>query len=186
MPDEQELDAFYTKHKAEFEANKIDKSAGSYYDVRHMLIAVDGYTEEDWEECRQKAQKILDGFLANEPTEEKFADLVMTHTADTSSASTGGLYTQLTKDTMFVNTFKAWYMEEGRKPGDTGIVQNTESGVQGYHIMYFVNSTPIWEYEATLQVLAENTMKTLEDARKIWPITVDYKKVVLGKAELFD
>ena len=184
MPDSAELEAFYKEHEEDFKTNKIDKSAGSYYDVRHILIGVEGYTDEAWETCRQKAQKILDDFLANEPTEEKFGELVLMHTADTASASNGGLYTQLTKDTAFVETFKQWYMEEGRKPGDTGLVKNTERGVQGYHIMYFVDSTPIWEYESTVQVLSENTSKVLEDARNTWPVTVDYKKIILSNLDL--
>ena len=185
MPDELELDAFYTKHKQEFVSSGIDKSAGSYYDVRYMLIATDGSSDEDWDACKNEAQRILDLFLAGEQTDERFAEFVATYSEDTTSASAGGLETQLTKyDTKHASTFKNWFMDENRKPGDTGIVQNTETGTQGYYIIYFISGTPIWEYEATLQILSESTMNMLEDARKTWPITVNYKKVVLGKADL--
>jgi hypothetical protein len=103
--------------------------------------------------------------------------LAKLHSQDPGSAEAGGLYNQLTKDTSFIEGFKNWYLEEGRKPGDTGLVKNTESSVQGYHIMYFSKATPIWEYEATTQVLSEKTMVVLEDAKKQWPMEVNFKEI---------
>lgn len=196
LPTEQEIEDYYNAHEQDFKNSKIDKESGNYFDVRHILIAVEGgtkdadgktvYSEAEWEACLAKAQKMLDEFKAGEATEEAFAELARLHSQDPGSAEAGGLYNQLTKDTSFIEGFKNWYLEEGRKPGDTGLVKNTESSVQGYHIMYFSKATPIWEYEATTQFLSEKTMVVLEDAKKQWPMEVNFKEIVLGYVPLIE
>ncbi len=194
MPGQEEIEAYYTKNEDSFEENGFSKSDGDYYAVRHILIGIEGGTKDDkgnitysdaeWEACKAKAQKLLDDFLAGDATEEAFAELAKKHSEDPGSKDNGGLYEDLTKKTSFIEGFKNWYLEEGRKPGDTGLVKNTESSVQGYHIMYFSGSEPIWEKEATAAVLSENTSKMLEEAEEKWPMTVNYKKIVLGYVDL--
>lgn len=186
MPTKEQVEAYYTDHEGEFIENGIDKDAGYYYDVRHILIAEKGaayggtYTEQDWEDWRASAQFVLDDFLADDPTEEKFAALAKELSVDTGSKENGGLYTNLTKDTNFVEEFKTWYLDESRKPGDTGLVKTEH----GYHIMYFSGKTPIWEYEAKTLALSESTTKLLEEAEAQRPIAVDYKQIKLRKIEL--
>ena len=195
LPTKDQVEAYYTEHEAEFKENKKSKEDGDYYDVRHILVAIEGegtkdengvtvYTEDQWEACRAKAQKMLDDFLAGEATEEAFATLAQKNSADPGSASNGGLYSKLTKNYGFIKDFENWYLEEGRKPGDTGLVKNTESSVQGYHIMYFCSSTPIWSYEAESMYISDNTSKMLEDAQEKWPMEVNYKKIMLGEMNL--
>ena len=58
------------------------------------------------------------------------------NTADTASASTGGLYENINPGSNYVTSFKDWALED-HQPGDTGIVE-TE---YGYHIMYFVGGS---------------------------------------------
>lgn len=189
LPTQDEIEAYYTKNEATLKGQGYGKDAGNYYDVRHILIEVEGTkgedgkvtsTDADWEACRVKAQKLLDDYLAGEVTEDAFAELAKKNSTDTGSAANGGLYTQLTKDTNFVDEFKNWYLEEGRKPGDTGLVKS----VYGYHIMYFSGSTPIWEYEVNTIVLSEKTNELLKQAESRWPMEVDYKKIILGEVKL--
>ncbi len=194
LPDSAEIDAYYAQHEAEFIENKLSKDDGLYYDVRHILIPIDGepgevdgiptYTDKQWEECLTKAQNVLNDFLADGGTEELFAQRAKEVSADPGSASNGGLYSQLTKDTDFIADFKNWYLEEGRKPGDTGIVKNTESSTQGYHIMYLSKTYPIWEYETEAAVLSEKTDNMLEEAEEKWPANIAYKKIVLGQVSM--
>ncbi|MBQ4642392.1 MAG: peptidylprolyl isomerase [Oscillospiraceae bacterium] len=188
MPSDTEVEAYFEEHKAEFEENDITKESGLYYDVRHILIPIEGgtkdengttiYSDQDWTDCQKKAQDLLDEFLAGDATEEVFGELAAEYSTDGGSSSNGGLYTQLTKDTNFVEGFKNWYLEEGRKPGDTGLVQS----LYGYHIMYFSQSYEIWKYEAQSMLLSDMTSKMLEDAMEKWPMDVNYKKIVLGMA----
>ena len=142
------------------------------------------FSDAQWEECLQRAQKMLDDFLAGEATEEAFAKLAKENSKDPGSAENGGLYSQLTKDTGFITGFKNWYLDENRKPGDTGLVKNEESSVQGYHIMYFSGKTPIWKVEAENAIMSEKTTSMLDDARAKWPMEVNYKDIVLGQVNL--
>ena len=191
VPTQEQIEAYYTEHEAEFAANKTDKSAGNYYDVRHILLGHDSpadsdgnYDETQWKICLEQAQTTLNEFLAGEATEDAFAKLAMDLSEDPGSAENGGLYSRLTKDYGFIKDFESWYTDESRKPGDTGLVKNTESSVQGYHIMYFVGSYPIWEYEAKASLLTENTNKVIEEGQTKWPMVVNYKNIVLGEVSL--
>ncbi len=190
MPTSAELEAYYKEHEEELKEKGHDKARGSYYNVRHILIGVTGGTKDDqgnivysdaeWEACRTAAQEVLDKYLAGEKTENAFGTLAIIESEDSGSKINGGLYEKLTKDTDFVEEFKEWYLDETRKPGDTGLVKS----VYGYHIMYFSSSVPIWEYETQTVLLSENTTKFFEDAEKKLPMEVDYKKIVLGLVEL--
>ncbi len=194
LPNETDIEEYYTAHEKELKEKKFSKEDGDYYNVRHILIEIEGgsegddgtktYSDAEWEACREKAQRLLDDFLANDPTEEKFADMVAEYSADPGSNSNGGLYSQLTKDYGFIEDFENWYVDESRKPGDTGLVKNTQSSVQGYHIMYFVSSEPIWKYETQAAVLGERTSKMMDEAKAKWPMEVNYKEIVLGNVDL--
>ena len=189
-PTDKELEDYYAAHKDELTDAGYGKDAGKYYDVRHIFVTVqgemgeNGYTDSQWEECRAKAQKLLDDFLANEPTEEKFAELATKNSEDPGSATNGGLYSYLTKDYGFIQEFEDWYVDESRKPGDTGIVKNTGSSKVGYHVMYFSGSRDIWKDQAETMVLSEKVGELLEETTAKYPMTVNYKKIVLGKADL--
>lgn len=186
FPTEAEVEAYYTANEAALKNDGITKDGGNYYNVRHILIAPTGgttnedgqtvYSEDAWETCRAAAQKILDEYLAGDKTEDAFAQLAIKNSQDPGSVEDGGLYTMLTKDTNFVEEFKAWYLDESRKPGDTGLVKS----VHGYHIMYFSESFPIWKYEVETLILTEKTSKLVKDAQKERPMTVNYKKIVIG------
>lgn len=191
LPTQEQLEAYYTEHSAELEDKGYGKDDGKYYDVRHILIAPKGdgstnadgtpaYTDAQWEECRATAQKLLDEYLAGEATEDAFATLATAKSEDNGSVANGGLYSNLTKDTNFVQEFKDWYLDESRKPGDTGLVKS----MHGYHIMYFSDSEPIWEAETRYAILSEGTDKVINDAMEKWPMEVNYKKIVLGYVAL--
>jgi len=190
MPSEEQMEAYYKEHETEFKNNGIAKENGNYYDVRHLLITPTGgsfdengnkvYADSEWEICRETAQARLDEYLAGEKTETAFANLAAQYSQDTGSSEAGGLYENLTKETNFVEEFKNWYLDESRKPGDTGLIKTEH----GYHVMYFVDSRPIWKHETESAMLSDNTDKMLEDAETKWPLDVDYKKIVLGTVKL--
>ncbi len=181
VPNQEQIEAYYEAHKAELEQNGFGKDKGNYYDVRHILISPLGDSEAEWEVCRESAQKILDSYLNGETVdEEAFAKLAATHSEDTGSKSNGGLYPQLTTQTNFVESFKNWYLDESRQKGDTGLVKSEH----GYHIMYFSDSYPIWECECEEALIAENTDKFIADGEERFPMTVNYKKIVLGYVDL--
>lgn len=131
-----------------YEGRELDTSKTA--DVRHMLIAAAASgvepSEKEYAEAKTKAEEILAGW---DGTEEGFAQLAMTNSADSSSASNGGLMTSVSKSSGFIPEFTNWALDPERKSGDTGIVQNTGSTTKGWHIMYYVaDNAPVWEQTA--------------------------------------
>jgi hypothetical protein len=188
LPSPDELETYYTANEAKMQEKNYGKDDGYYYDVRHVLLTPKGgttvdnvttYSDAEWEACRVEAQKILDDFLAGDATESVFAQLAYQKSQDPGSYSDGGLYAQLTTATNFVDEFKAWYLDETREPGNTGLIKTSH----GYHIMYFVDKYPIWEYHAREAIVNERTeevTKMLETFQKENPMTVNYKKIVIS------
>lgn len=181
IPSEEEIEDHFAENEDKFAEAGIKKDSGNYVDVRHILLVPEGtkdetgnYSDEAWAACQQKAQSVLDEWLAGDPTEENFAVLAGTYSVD-GSRTNGGLYTQVQKGQM-VKPFEDWCFDESRKTGDYGLVRSEF----GYHVMYFVNSGEIWHYNAMGDLMTERTNAMLEDGMKRWPMQVNYKKMVLS------
>ena len=117
----------------------------SLANVRHLLVKFEGgttengattYSDEEKAAAKAEAEELLAQWQAGDATEESFAALVTEKTDDTASASTGGLYENITPDSNYVENFLNWCMED-HKAGDTGIVESS----YGYHIMYYVGDS---------------------------------------------
>ncbi len=132
------------------------RESGDTINVRHILIrpeasqltsSDEGYADEQAKlkaDAKAKAEEILNQWKSGEATEDSFAQLAVENSAD-SNAAQGGLYTQVAQGDM-VDTFNDWCFENGRKAGDTGIVETDF----GYHIMYFVGTDlPKWKADVT-------------------------------------
>lgn len=186
-PTDEQVEAYFTAHEAEFKESGITKESGLVSDVRHILVAIEGgttdengtttYTDAEWEACYDKAEAILNEWRSGEATEESFAALVAENTDDGGSASTGGLYEGITATSSYVEEFRAWAVDMSRQPGDTEIVKTQF----GYHIMYFVEGEPEWKTTATSQYMAEELENMLEAAEEKWPTKINYSKIVLGE-----
>lgn len=190
IPTAEEVDAYFAENETYYTENGITKESGSYYDVRHILIVPEGgtynaetgltdYTDEEWAAAMTKAQEILDQWLAGDKTEESFAALANEFSKD-SDGTDGGLYTKLTVDTNFVENFKNWYLEEGRKNGDYEIVQ-TE---YGYHIMYFSDSYEIWYSAVETDMVNARLTEVMTSAREAHPAEIDYSAILLATLNL--
>ena len=123
------------------------------YTVRHILITEANLGLAEGETAAEgavlaKAQEILNSW---DGTEDGFAALAKEYTQD-GNGSVGGIYEKVVKGQM-VPSFEDWCYAEGRKSGDTGIVETTH----GQHIMYFVGygETQYW-FNACKEALAED------------------------------
>ena len=114
--------------------------------VRHILIAPQGgtydsttgttvYSDEEKAAAKATAEELYAQWKAGEATEDTFATLANEKSAD-GDGTTGGLYTDVYPGQMVAN-FNDWCFAEGRKAGDTGIVE-TEYGC---HIMFYVGNS---------------------------------------------
>ncbi len=112
-------------------------------------------TEEQMAAARAKAEDILAQWQNGEATEASFAALADEYSEDArnedgSLSSAGGLYEHVYPGD-FVASFNDWLFNEGaRKPGDTGIVENS-GNYYGCHVIYYVGSNPgefVWKRTA--------------------------------------
>lgn len=185
------IQTYYDTHMEELTEDGISKESGDVKDVRHILIAVEGgtenedgvmvYSDEEWEACRTEAQAVLDEWLAGEATEESFTELTYLYSEDTGSNENGGLYENLDAESGFVQEFVDWYMDESRQPGDYGLIR-TE---YGYHVMYFVESEAQWLRNCRKGVMSDLTADVLKEAREKYPVEeMEYKKIALGVVDL--
>ncbi len=101
--------------------------------VRHILISVSDTSDEAaMDDAKLKAEDLLAQYESGDQTEEAFAELARTNSADT-GAGDGGLYENVYPGQM-VTAFNDWCFDAARKSGDVGIVQTD----YGYHVVYFV------------------------------------------------
>ena len=185
-PTAEELDAFYQENEAYFVENSIDKESGVIASVRHILIqpksaSGDGtYTDEEWAACKSEATKILNEWRSGAATEDTFASMAKLYSADTGSTENGGLYTDITKDSGYVEEFENWCIDPSRRIGDTGLIK-TE---YGYHIMYYSGGTPLWEYYAK-QMYAEDLMyRLVESGAAQWPVEISKDAICINEIDL--
>lgn len=189
-PTDEEVETYFNENSEAFSEQGLTKESGPMVDVRHILIAPEGgkenedmtvtYSEEEWDACLEKAEAVYKEWKDGAATEESFAALVPTYTADGGSSTTGGLYSGITKDSSYVEPFLTWCMDEDRKVGDTGLVK-TEFG---YHIMYFSATVEQWRYYAEGYLVSELTEQMLAEAKEKRPIEINLDKVRLAQIDL--
>lgn len=179
VPTEAVLEAYFAEHEEDYAASGVTRDS-KFVDVRHILAKVaDTATEEDWKACEEKAQAILDEWLAGDKTEESFADLAAEKTEDPGSQATGGLYEQVYEGQM-VPEFNDWCFDESRQYGDYGLVKTD----YGYHVMFFVDSQPQWISYAESDWMNEQSGKLLEDIVAKYPMEVTYENIALGVVQM--
>ena len=183
-PTTEQLEQYFTENEETLSASGVTKESGDVVDVRHVLIMPETSgtdeegnaisTEEDWENCRQKAQALLDEWRSGEATEETFHKLAQDNSAD-SNASSGGLYTGVTSGYM-VQEFNDWIFDESREYGNTDLVK-TEFG---YHIMYFVKREPQWVAQSRDGFLSNAINEAITTVMEQYPMEVDYDAIALS------
>lgn len=131
-------------------------------DVRHILIKAEtdedasAPTEAQLAAAKAKVEELLATWQSGEATEDSFAALANENSQDTGSNTNGGFYNAY-RGQMIPN-FDNWVFDSARKTGDVGIVENDNSGTEGYHLIYYVgSSTPYWQQQA-VSALQESDM----------------------------
>ena len=187
---DERLEEYFAENEDALKESEITKTSGNLYDVRHILIRVEGgkkdadgemiYSEDEWAACKAEAEKLLQQWLDGEHTEKTFAELANKHSEDTGSNTNGGLYEELNDETNFVDEFVDWYMEKDRKVGDYGLIKTD----YGYHIMYCSDIEAEWISACRNGILNEESAKLLANATKEYPMEVNFKDIVLGVVDL--
>ena len=188
VPTEEELEAYFKENEESYASSGITMDS-KYVDVRHILVQVQGgttdesgattYTEEEWAACQTAAQAILDEWLAGDKTEDSFAALANEKSEDPGSNTTGGLYENVYVGQM-VEPFETWCFDESRQYGDYGLVQTS----YGYHVMFFVESRPMWKTYAESGWINDKTTGFLEELVAAHPMEVTYENIFLSNVVL--
>ena len=174
QPTVEELDAYFTEHEAEYEQMGVTRDS-RLVDVRHILLTPAEDTDEGWAACEAAAQELLDQWKAGEATEDSFAQMANEHSVDPGSNTTGGLYEDVYVGQM-VEPFETWCFDTSRQIGDTGLVKTS----YGYHVMYFVGSTTMWEAYAQSDYVTERSNAMVEEICAKYPMEVTYSDIKLG------
>ncbi len=99
---QEEVETFYEENKEDFDKAGITKESGKLVDIRHIFVKVesnlDETTSDQWKDCKEKAEDILDQWFVLIPSEETFADLAYQRSDDTDSKKNGGLLKYMYKD----------------------------------------------------------------------------------------
>lgn len=149
---------------------KLDES--TTYSVRHLLVMPGEqndeedttaseseekkYTDAEWNAAKEKAENLLSQYNKGDKTAYAFALLAEENSDDTQSISKGnaGMYGGIiegTKEGAMVPEFEKWALDASRKYGDTDIVKSEF----GYHIMYFIDACPQYEYNCKKDILED-------------------------------
>ena len=191
LPSDEELSAYFDEMSELFAESGITRESGPMVSVRHILLQPEGgtvgedgvtttYTEEEWAACLEAAEAVYKEWKEGAATEESFAELANTHSADPGSNTNGGLYTQITSETTFVEPFLTWCMDEDREIGDTDIVKTEH----GYHIMYFSATEPLWLVYAKNQYVSDRATTAMETGLEKWPAEINEENICLEAVEL--
>lgn len=183
-PTMEQIEQYFAENEEALSASGVTKESGDVVDVRHVLITPETSgtdengkavsTEEDWENCRQKAQALLDGWRGGEATEETFHKLAQENSKD-GNASTGGLYTGVTEGYM-VAEFNDWIFDESRQYGDSDLVKTQF----GYHIMYFVKREANWIAKSREGYFSIAVNEAISNVKEQYPIEVNYDAIALS------
>lgn len=189
QPTDEQIEAYFTEHESELAASGVTKES-KLYNVRHILIEPEGgtenedgtktYTDSEWEACLKEAQALLDQWKNGDATEESFAQLATSESADGGSSANGGLYTDLSESTSFVQEFKDWYLDESRQVGDTGLVKS----VYGYHIMYFSAANTNWQSKCRTALITQMSEQYVQQIMEKWPVTIFDEDIAIGEVTL--
>ena len=135
--------------------------------IRHILLNTDSFESE--EAAKARAEELLAQWTSGAATAESFAEMANEYSEDEGSNTNGGLYENVAQGDM-VDAFDAWLFEEGRKAGDSGIVQSEF----GYHIMYLDSfGMKAWEVQADSAL--KNAQYSADSAALLekYPVTFD-------------
>ena len=144
-------------------------------DIRHILIKAELTQEDDpatedvdestvptqeaLDAAKAEAQSLLDEWNAGDKTAESFGALAEANSDDPGSNTNGGLYEKVYKG--YFTIFDSWLIgEETRQPGDTTLIENTNSGQQGWCVVYYQGANdPVWKLDAD-SALRQDGMNT--------------------------
>lgn len=185
---DEQIEEYFNENSDSYAEDGVTKDSVTV-NVRHILIMPEGatsatirtdtFSDEAWAAGETRAKEILEMWKKGDMTEESFAELAKEHSEDEGSKENGGLYENVTQGQM-VTEFNDWCFDANRQPGDFDIVKTDF----GYHIMYFCESRPQWKDYAKEDLLSQMSNEFVQEVAGLYPLTVDFEKILLGYVDL--
>ena len=185
---DEQIEEYFNENSDSYAEDGVTKDSVTV-NVRHILIMPEGatsatirtdtFSDEAWAAGETRAKEILEMWKKGDMTEESFAELAKEHSEDEGSKENGGLYENVTQGQM-VTEFNDWCFDANRQPGDFDIVKTDF----GYHIMYFCESRPQWKDYAKEDLLSQMSNEFVQEVADLYPLTVDFEKILLGYVDL--
>lgn len=163
--------AYYYYYVVRFEGRELDQE--QTHTVRHLLVragdtSTTNPTQEQYDTAEQKARELWDQWKAGDANEDSFAALASANSDDTGSRSTGGLISNITSTSSYVEAFRDWATDPARKEGDVDLVK-TE---YGWHLMYYVSTDdPVWRQSVTAALQNQDYEELADGASQGWTVT---------------
>ena len=147
-------------------------------DIRHILIQAELDQQDDpattdvdestvpsqasLDAAKAEAESLLAQWESGDKTAESFGELANANSDDPGSNTNGGLYEQVVPGEMF-DAFNDWIFDASRQSGDTGLVENTQSGQQGWHVIYFQGQDQLaWKVNVTSTLKDDRTNEWID------------------------
>jgi len=179
---EDDVSAYFDENAENYTSQGVEKDDTPMVDVRHILIIPsekndDGtFTDAAWADAKEQAETLLQQWKDDGGTEDAFATLATANSADSGSASNGGLITGVYPGEM-VEDFNSWCFAAGRKVGDCEIVKSE----YGYHIIYFsaVEAHAHWYSVAEADYKNKLSMDVEDEILAKYTTTVNYENAAI-------
>ena len=188
-PTDEQIATHFVDNEASYADLGITKD-GHYVNFRHILLIPDDATIADdgtvtasdtgWSECKKDAESLVRNWKSD-ATEVRFGELAFANSRDTGSKSNGGLYTNVAKGQL-QEDLDAWCFDADRKVGDYAIIRTT----MGYHVLFLSKTSGIWYEQAKLDYIAAQLEKEVSFSQESFPMTVDYRAILLQSPEADD
>lgn len=188
-PAQEEIPAYFTSHRTEYESAGITPGSGRYVNMRHLLmipqgaeVAADGTvtcSQEAWDACMKEAQWTLTNWSYTfRPNEWSFAAMANRQSADPGSRLHGGLYRNVHQGQL-IPELDQWCFDESRVSGDTAVIRSD----YGCHIVYFCSSRESHLADAEADLTASMYRELVQTAKEKYPMSVYYRTLLLGDAQ---
>ena len=132
-----EMEEYFKENEEALKKYGVTKDSGNLVDFRNILIKPVPIQDDDgndilddicWEECKYKAEAIMEGIKYTELTEDLFASLAEIKSTDKYSADKGGLYQYIGKnDLAMVDVRHILVMPKGGTKDDSGNITYSEA-----------------------------------------------------------
>ena len=94
-------------------------------------------SDELWASAEEQANKIMTEWESGDKTEDSFAQLASTYSADMNAAMSGGLMENVPHYEL-MDPLHNWVYDESRQPGDCELIKLDAGYEDGYYLMYYV------------------------------------------------